>query len=64
MERTIQYALHESILLIQVMAVTNLFWHAAKRVLTTLAVLVVTYGLIAAEVELAQPEQITASDPR
>ena len=43
---------------------TNLFWHAAKRVLATLAVLVVTYGLIAAEVELAQPEQITASDPR
>ena len=64
MERTIQNALHESILLIQVMAVTNLFWHASKRVLATLVVLVVTYGLIAAEVELAQPEQITAPDPR
>ena len=64
MERAIQYALHESIMLIRVMAVTNLFWHAAKRALATLAVLAVTYGLIAAEVELAQPEQLTASYPR
>ena len=64
MQRTIQYALHESIMLIQVMAVTNLVWHMAKRILATLAVLMVTYGLIAAEVELAKPEQITAQYPR
>jgi len=64
MQRTIQYALHESIMLIQVMAVTNLVWHMAKRALATLMVLLVTYGLIAAEVELAQPEQITAQYPR
>jgi hypothetical protein len=64
MQRTIQYALHESIMLIQVMAVTNLVWHMAKRILATLAVLAVTYGLIAAEVELAKPEQITAQSPR
>ena len=64
MERTLQYALHESITMIQIMAVSNLFWHMAKRVLATLAVLLLTYGLIAAEVELAQPEQITAPYPR
>jgi hypothetical protein len=64
MQRTIQYALHESIMLIQVMAVSNLFWHTAKRVLAILTVLLVTYGLIAAEVELAKPEQITAPYPR
>ncbi len=64
MQRTIQYALHESILLIQVMTVSNLFWHTTKRVLATLAVLLVTYGLIAAEVELAKTEQITAPYPR
>ena len=64
MQRTLQYALHESIMLIQVMAVSNLFWHTAKRVLATLAVLMLTYGLIAAEVELAKPEEITAPNPR
>ena len=64
MQRTIQNALHESLMLVQVMAVSNLFWHAAKRVLATLAVLLVTYGLIAAEVELAKPEPITAPYPR
>ena len=42
MQRTIQNALHESLMLVQVMAVSNLFWHAAKRVLATLAVLVLT----------------------
>ena len=64
MQRTIQYALHNSIMLIQVMAVTDLFWHAAKRVIATLAVLLLTYGIIAAELELATPEQITAPYPR
>ena len=64
MERTLQNAMHESILMIQVMAVTNLCWHMVKRGLGTLAVLLLTYGLIAAEVELATPEQITAPYPR
>ena len=64
MQRTIQYAVHESIMMIQVMAVSNLVWHMAKRALATLAVLALTYGLIAAEVELAKPEQITAPYPR
>ena len=64
MQRTIQYAVHDSITMIQVLAVTNLLWRMAKRVIATLAVLMVTYGLIAAEVELVKPEQITAPYPR
>jgi hypothetical protein len=64
MQRTIQYALHESIVMFQVMAVTNLLWRMAKRAIATLAVLLLTYGLIAAEIELVKPEQITAPYPR
>lgn len=64
MQRTIQYALHESIVMFQVMAVTNLLWHMTKRAIATLAVLLLTYGLIAAEIELVKPEQITAPYPR
>ena len=64
MQRTIQYALHESIVIFHVMAVTNLLWHMAKRAIATLAVLLLTYGLLAAEIELVKPEQITAPYPR
>ena len=42
MERTIQYALHESIMLIEVMAVSTLFWHAPSACWQYVAVLVVT----------------------
>jgi hypothetical protein len=64
MQRATQYALHESIMMVQAMAVSNLFWHMAKRIIATLAVLMLTYGLIAAEVELATPEQIITPYPR
>lgn len=59
MEQVGQYALHDSNLTNKAAAIWNALWYIAQRVLAILAVLAFTYGLIAAEVELAKIEQIT-----
>jgi len=41
-------------------AIGSMLWYIAQRVLVILALLAFTYGLLAAEVELAKLEQFTA----
>ena len=64
MEQIGHYAFHDSNLTHKAAAIGNTLWYIARRVLAILAVLGMTYGLIAAEVELAKIEQITDSVPR
>jgi hypothetical protein len=64
MEHVGRYASHDSNLANKAAAIGNALLHIAQRVLAILAVLAFTYGLIAAEVELAKIEQITDPAPR
>ena len=64
MERIDQYALCDPTLAHHAATLWNSLGHIAQRVLAILAVLGMTYGLIAAEVELAKIEQITDIVPR
>lgn len=64
MERIDQYALCDPNLLHKATALWSSLWYIAQRVLAILAVLGMTYGLIAAEIELARIEQITDPVPR
>lgn len=59
MEQVGQYAIHASGLTRQTAALRNALLYIAQRVLAILALLAVTYGLLAAEVELAKIEMIT-----
>ncbi len=64
MERIDQYALCNPVLLNKTSALWSALCYVIQRVLAILAVLGMTYGLIAAEVELAKIEQITEPGPR
>ncbi len=64
MEQTRQYELCDTRLTDTAAAIGNMLWYIAERVLLILAVLAFTYSLIAAEVELAKIEQISASAVR
>ena len=59
MEQIGRYALYESILMRRVAAAGNALCYIAQRVLAILAVLAFTYGLVAAELELAKIEEVT-----
>ena len=59
MERIDQYALIEPTLIGNAASLWDSLRYIAQRVLAILAVLGMIYGLVAAEVELAQIEQIT-----
>lgn len=59
MEQVGRYALTDSSLARTVDAIGNALWYIAQRVAGILALLVFTYGLLAAEVELAKLEQFT-----
>jgi hypothetical protein len=60
MEQVDRYVLIDSSLASAVDLIGNALWYIARRVLATLALLALTYGLLAAEVELAKLEQFTA----
>ena len=64
MEQAGRYLSRESKLTHQAAAIGNALGYIATRVLAILAVLAFTYGLIAAEVELAKIEQMTEQGPR
>ena len=64
MEQAGRYLAHESNLTHQAAAIASALGYIVKRVLAILAVLAFTYGLIAAEVELAKIEQMTEQGPR
>ncbi len=64
MQRIDQYTLCDPNLLHKATTLWNSLCYIAQRVLAILAVLGMTYGLIAAEVELARIEQITDPVPR
>ena len=61
MEQVVRYVLTDIRLAGKVGAIANALWYIAQRVLAILALLAFTYGLLAAEVELAKLEQFTAS---
>jgi hypothetical protein len=61
MEQIVRYALTDTRLAGKVDAIGNALWYIAQRVAGILALLAFTYGLLAAEVELAKLEQFTAS---
>jgi hypothetical protein len=61
MEQIGRYALSDTSLASTVDAIGNALWYITQRVAGILALLVFTYGLLAAEVELAKLEQFTAS---
>jgi hypothetical protein len=60
MEQVGRYDLTDSSLANKAAAISNALRHIAQRVLGILALLAFTYGLLAAEVELAKLEQFTA----
>ena len=64
MEQIGRYAPYESNLMRRATAAGNALWYIAQRVLAILAVLAFTYGLVAAELELAKIEQVTDAAPR
>ena len=64
MEQVDQYAIHDSRLHRQTTLVGNALLYIAQRVLAVLALLAFTYGLLAAEVELAKLEMITVPAAR
>lgn len=64
MEQVGQYAIHDSRLHRQTALVGNALLYIAQRVLAVLAALAFTYGLLAAEVELAKLEMITVPAAR
>ena len=64
MERIDQYALIEPTLMRNAASLWDSLRYIAQRVLAILAVLGMVYGLVAAEVKLAQIEQITEPVPR
>ena len=64
MEQVDQYAIHDSRLHRQTALVGNALLYIAQRVLAVLALLAFTYGLLAAEVELAKLEMITVPAAR
>lgn len=59
MEQVGHYALTNSYSAIDAAAIGNALWYITRRVLAILALLAFTYGLLAAEVELAKLEQFT-----
>ena len=59
MEQIVRYALTDTRLAGKVDAIGNALWYIAQRVAGILALLAFTYGLLAAEVELAKLEQFT-----
>ena len=61
MEQTGQYELCDARLAEQAATLGNALWYIAESVILILAVLSFTYNLVAAEVALAQFEQITAA---
>lgn len=64
MEQAGQYVLRDASLTRHVAAIGNTLWYIAQRVLAILALLAFTYGLLAAEVELAKIEQFTDQPAR
>lgn len=64
MERIEQYATHTLDEANETAACDGASWSNAKWVLAVLAVVAFTYGVFAAEVELAKSEQITEPYPR
>jgi hypothetical protein len=60
MEQVGRYVFTDSSLAGKVAVIGNAVWYIAQRVLGILALLAFTYGLLAAEVELAKLEQFTA----
>lgn len=64
MERIDQYPLFEPKLMRNAAPLWESLRYIAQRVLAILAVLGMIYGLVAAEVELAQIEQISEPVPR
>ena len=60
MEQVGRYVLLDSSLASTVDLIGNALWYIARRVLAILGLLALTYGLLAAEVELAKLEQFTA----
>ena len=59
MEQAGRYVFIEEALVDHVESVATALWHIAKRVAGILALLTFTYGLLAAEVQLAKIEQAT-----
>ena len=59
MEQVGQHALRESSLTQQAASLGGALWYITQRVLAILALVAFTYGLLAAEVELAKIEQLT-----
>jgi hypothetical protein len=64
MEQVGQHAIHDSSLARQTAVLGNALLYIAQRVLAILALLAFTYGLLAAEVELAKIEMITVPAAR
>ena len=61
MEQVGRYDFSESFSADKAAILGNALWYIARRVLAILALCAFTYGLLAAEVELAKLEQVTAS---
>jgi len=53
-----RHAIYEPNLMRRTATIGNVLWYIVQRVLAILAVLAFTYGLIAAEIELAKIEQV------
>jgi hypothetical protein len=63
MEHVGRYVTADSSLASKVAVIGNAVWYVAQRALGILALLAFTYGLLAAEVELAKLEQFAAPAP-
>ncbi|MDB5808208.1 MAG: hypothetical protein JWN94_330 [Betaproteobacteria bacterium] len=64
MEQVAQQVVLESHLFTKAAAFGDALWHIAQRVAGIMALLTFTYGLLAAEVELAKIEAINATASR